>query len=80
MNQPLNRAQRRAMARGKLPAGERFAPLPALLDEFTIFDMPQTILDKLRNGEIEAERRFEGREAVPLENTVRGENTGKDEQ
>jgi len=54
----MNRAQRRAMMRNKQRLAERFVPLPALLDEFTIFDMPQTILDKLRNGEIEA---YQGR-------------------
>ena len=50
----MNRAKRRAMARNKRPAADRFVPLPSLLDEFTVFDMPQTILDKICNGEIEA--------------------------
>jgi len=58
MNQPINRAQRRAMLRNKQKLSERLVPLPALLDEFTIFDMPQTIMEKLRNGEIEA---YQGR-------------------
>jgi len=28
-------------------------PLPALLDEFTVFDMPQSIIDQLKNGAID---------------------------
>ncbi len=54
MNQQPNRAQRRAMKRIKHMPAERVVPLPALLDEFTVFDMPQTILDQISNGQIDA--------------------------
>lgn len=49
-----NRAQRRAMARSKNVQQPRIVPLPALLDEFTVFDMPQTILDQISNGSIDS--------------------------
>jgi len=53
LNAPLNRAQRRAMKKARKPAPERIIPLPPMLDEFTVFDMAQTILDKIANGAIE---------------------------
>ena len=53
----MNRAQKRQAARD-LKRGimrhERVVPLPALLDEFTVFDMPQQIIDQLSNGAIDA--------------------------
>ena len=53
----MNRAQRRQAERnerrGKIYT-ERIVPLPALLDEFTVFDMPQSILDQLSNGSVDA--------------------------
>lgn len=55
-NVTMNRAMRRALAKGKRPEQEKLIPLPSLLEEFTIFDIPQTILSKLRNGEIEAQQ------------------------
>ena len=54
MNQQPNRAQRRAMQRIKHMPSERVVPLPALLDEFTIFDIPQRIFDQLSNGQIDS--------------------------
>jgi hypothetical protein len=53
-NVPMNRAMRRALKHGKRQQPEKVVPLPALLDEFTIFDIPERILQKLQNGEIEA--------------------------
>lgn len=53
----MNRQQRRQAqkaARRGIDRSERVVPLPALLDEFTIFDIPQTILDRIEAGEIEA--------------------------
>jgi hypothetical protein len=58
MNMPLNRAERRALAKGKRQQPERIVPLPKILDEFTVFDMAQTIIDKISHGEIEA---YQGR-------------------
>lgn len=53
----MNRAQRRQaernVRRGKVYT-ERVVPLPALLDEFTVFDMPQSILDQLSNGSVDS--------------------------
>lgn len=54
ISQPTNRAQRRAAKRGKLLMPERIVPLPSLMDEFTVFDMPQTIIDNIKNGQIDA--------------------------
>ncbi len=53
LRRQLERHQRRNICRK-----ERVVSLPAMLDEFTVFDMPQTILDKISNGEIEA---YQGR-------------------
>lgn len=54
---PLNRKQRRQLQRDQrrgIDRGEKVVSLPPLLDEFTIFDIPQTILDRIAAGEIEA--------------------------
>jgi hypothetical protein len=56
MNAPMNRAQRRAMKKGRRAPEYRDVPLPAALDEFTVFDMVQTMMDKISNGAIEAYR------------------------
>jgi hypothetical protein len=56
MNAPMNRAQRRAMKKGRGATEYRDVPLPAALDEFTVFDMTQTLLNKISNGAIEAYR------------------------
>lgn len=53
MNRTERRQAERNQRRGKIYT-ERIVPLPSLFDEFTVFDMPQTMLDKLLNGEIEA--------------------------
>lgn len=53
MNRTQKRQQARDLKRG-ITRTDRIVPLPALLDEFTVFDMPQTMLEKLTNGEIEA--------------------------
>ncbi len=53
----MNRAQRRQAERNAkrgIAHTERIVPLPALLDEFTVFDMPQTIFDQIKNGQIDA--------------------------
>jgi len=55
-NVPMNRAMRRLLARGKGLQQETVVPLPAMIDEWNIFDIPERILHKLRNGEIEAVR------------------------
>jgi len=53
----MNRAQRRQAERndrrGKVFT-ERVVPLPALLDEFTVFDMPQTILEQISHGSVDS--------------------------
>lgn len=53
----MNRAQRRISERnerrGKVYT-ERVVPLPSLLDEFTVFDMPQTILDQMSHGSVDS--------------------------
>ena len=52
----LNRAQRRQAeknARRGIVHTERIVPLPAMLDEFTVFDMPQSIIEQLKNGAID---------------------------
>ena len=54
MQANLNRAQRRALKRGRLPMPERVVPLPSILDEFTVFDMPQSIIDNIKQGQINA--------------------------
>jgi hypothetical protein len=53
-NITMNRAMRRAMKHRRQEKPAPVVPLPSLLDEFTIFDIPERILSKLRNGEIEA--------------------------
>ncbi|HSH72371.1 MAG TPA: hypothetical protein VK974_04860 [Methylophilaceae bacterium] len=53
MNRQLRRHANRDERRG-IDRTKRIVPLPALLDEFTIFDIPQTILDRIRAGYIEA--------------------------
>lgn len=53
----MNRAQRRQAERNAkrgIAHTERVVPLPSLLDEFTVFDMPQTIIDQISNGQIDA--------------------------
>jgi hypothetical protein len=52
----MNRAMRRALKHGKQPRTDKLVPLPKMLDEFTIFNIPERILTKLRNGEIEAQQ------------------------
>lgn len=53
----MNRAQRRMATRnerrGKVYS-ERVVPLPSLLDEFTVFDMPQSILLQMSNGSVDS--------------------------
>jgi hypothetical protein len=52
----MNRNQRRQAQRDSnrgISRQERIVPLPALLDEFTVFDMPQSIIDQLVNGAID---------------------------
>lgn len=53
MNAPLNRAQRRAMKHSK-PVLDRVACLPSLIDEMTVFNAVDRILDKLATGSIDA--------------------------
>ncbi|HEY9211063.1 MAG TPA: hypothetical protein VIO56_06595 [Methylotenera sp.] len=52
-----NRAQRRQAERnerrGKVYS-ERVIPLPSLLDEFTVFDMPQSILEQISHGSVDS--------------------------
>ena len=53
----MNRKQRRQLQRDQrrgIDRSEKIVSLPALMDEFTIFDIPQTILDRISAGEIEA--------------------------
>jgi hypothetical protein len=53
----MNRTQRRQAERNErrgISYSERIVPLPALLDEFTVFDMPQSIIDQLTSGAIDA--------------------------
>jgi hypothetical protein len=53
----MNRAQRRQVEREKrrgIDRTERVISLPPLLDEFTVFDVPQRILDQISNGSIDA--------------------------
>lgn len=53
MNRSQRRQAERDMKRGVM-RHEKIIPLPALLDEFTVFDMPQSILDQLGNGAIDS--------------------------
>lgn len=53
MNRASKRALERDMKRG-INRHDRIVPLPALLDEFTVFDMPQSIIDQLANGCVDA--------------------------
>ncbi len=53
MNRQLRRKLERDERRGKIHK-ERVVPLPAAFDEFTVFNMPQTILDQISNGSIDA--------------------------
>lgn len=53
MNRELRRKLERDERRGKIHK-ERVVPLPAAFDEFTVFDMPQSILDQISNGSIDA--------------------------
>lgn len=55
----MNRTQRRQIERDQRRGIDRNAGrvvmLPAAIDEFTVFDMPQTLLDKItQSGEIES--------------------------
>lgn len=53
----MNRTQRRQAERNAkrgIVQADRVIPLPALLDEFTIFDTPQSIFDQLKNGQIDS--------------------------
>lgn len=49
----MNRAMRRAAAKAKPMQAPKVVPLPALLDEFTVFDHIDTLLLKIGNGHIE---------------------------
>lgn len=53
MSRALRRQMERDQRRG-IDRSERIVGLPPMLDEFTIFDIPQTILDRISAGEIEA--------------------------
>lgn len=48
----MNRAQRRAAERAK-PQEYRTVPLPKMLDEFTVFNDLERMLEKIEHGEIE---------------------------
>lgn len=50
----MNRAMRRAAAKAKPTPPPKVVPLPALLDEFTVFDHIDTMLMKIGNGYIES--------------------------
>lgn len=53
----MNRQQRRQLARDEsrgINRAERVVSLPALIDEFTVFDIPQRIFDQISNGSIDA--------------------------
>lgn len=50
----MNRAMRRAAAKAKPMPPTKVVPLPALLDEFTVFDHIDTMLQKIGNGYIES--------------------------
>lgn len=49
----MNRAMRRAAAKSKPMQPPKVVPLPALLDEFTVFDHIDTLFLKIGNGHIE---------------------------
>lgn len=53
MNRAARRQTERNDRRGKVYA-DRIVPLPAILDEFTVFDMPQTILDQISHGSVDS--------------------------
>ena len=53
MSRTLRRLAERNQRRG-INHAPKVLPLPPLFDEFTVFDFPQIMLDKLTNGEIEA--------------------------
>lgn len=53
MNRQLRRQLERNQRRGKVHQ-DRVVPLPALLDEFTVFDMPQSILDQISHGAVDS--------------------------
>lgn len=53
MSRALRRQAERDQRRG-ITHTPKVLPLPPLFDEFTVFDFPQIMLDKLINGEIEA--------------------------
>lgn len=52
----MNRQQKRQLAksqrRGTINQG-RVVPLPRILDEFTVFDIPQSLMDKIKNGYVD---------------------------
>jgi hypothetical protein len=53
----MNRAQRRQLdrdVRRNIDRTERVISLPPLLDEFTVFDVPQRIFDQISNGSVDA--------------------------
>jgi len=53
----MNRAQRRQAERNDrrgIVYTPKVLPVPAIFDEFNVFDFPQMMLQKLENGEIEA--------------------------
>lgn len=53
----MNRTQRRQAernARRGISYAERVIPLPPLVDEFTIFDIPQSILTQISHGAIDS--------------------------
>lgn len=50
----MNRAMRRAAAKAKPMPPPKVVSLPALLDEFTVFDHIDTMLMKIGNGYIES--------------------------
>lgn len=53
MNRSQRRQTERDLKRG-IDRSDRIVPLPAMLDEFTVFDMPQTIIDQLSHGAIDS--------------------------
>jgi hypothetical protein len=53
MNRSLKRQLERDFRRG-ITRTDRVVPLPSLIDEFTVFDIPQRIFDQLSNGAIDA--------------------------
>lgn len=53
MSRHLRRQKERDQRR-KIVREGRTIPLPAILDEFTVFDVPQRILDQISNGSIDS--------------------------